>query len=30
MGAQAGLLSRPELSRYLDSAPEGYEPKELS
>lgn len=29
MGAQAGLLGRDELQRYLDTAPEDYHPKEM-
>lgn len=29
MGAQAGLLTREELQRYLDTAPEWYHPKEM-
>jgi ribokinase len=29
MGAQAGLLSREELQRYLDTAPEDYHPRKM-
>jgi sugar/nucleoside kinase (ribokinase family) len=29
IGAQAGLLTRPELERYLKRAPKDYEPKVL-
>ena len=29
LGAQTGLLSKPELQKYLDEAPEWYHPKEL-